>query len=204
MKKIVLASGNKGKLVEFSQLCEHLPVEIVAQSEFQVSEVAETGTTFVENAIIKARHAARVSGLAAIADDSGLQIDYLNGAPGVYSARFSADEYGAGATDEKNNQKVLALLKDVAWEQRSARYQCVLVYMSHAEDSTPIICQSDWKGVIGDKEQGENGFGYDPLFCLPEFSCTSAQLSAEKKNQISHRGKAMVLLYQQLNKLMLA
>jgi len=198
---IVLASGNKGKLREFDALFSPLGIHITPQTELGVGDVPETGTTFVENAIIKARHAAKVTGLPAISDDSGIEIDYLNGAPGVYSARFSADSDGNGATDEKNNQKVLDSLKGVPQEQRTARYQCILVYMAHADDATPIICQAAWEGIIMEEEVGENGFGYDPLFWVPEFECSSAQLSPEQKNKISHRGKALDMLYQELLKI---
>ncbi len=199
-KKIVLASGNKGKLREFSALFTDLGIEIVPQSELGVGDVEETGTTFVENAIIKARHACEITGLPAIADDSGIEIDYLNGAPGIYSARFSADEPG-GASDEKNNQKVLRLLDGVPRDKRTARYQCILVYMRHAADPVPVICQADWEGVILEEEIGENGFGYDPLFWLEEYQCTSAQLEPQQKNRISHRGKALRALHQQLQQL---
>ena len=197
-EKIVLASGNAGKLREFSAMFADLGIAIVPQTELGVGDVAETGTTFVENAIIKARHAAEITGLPAIADDSGIEIDYLQGAPGIYSARFSANPDGSGATDEKNNHKVLELLQDVPTEQRTARYQCILVYMRHAADPTPVICQAAWEGIILDHEIGDNGFGYDPLFWLPEYECTSAQLPPDEKNRISHRGKALHLLHQQL------
>lgn len=198
--QLVLASGNKGKIREFQAMFDNLGLNIVPQTEMGVGDVPETGTTFVENAIIKARHAAQVTGLPAIADDSGIEIDYLDGAPGVYSARFSGDENGVGATDEKNNLKVLASLQGVPQEQRTARYQCILVYMAHAGDPTPIICQASWDGVIMEEEVGDNGFGYDPLFWVPEFSCSSAQLAPEQKNKISHRAKALELLYQELRK----
>ena len=198
---IVLASGNKGKLREFDALFSPLGLHITPQTELGVGDVPETGTTFVENAIIKARHAAKVTGLPAISDDSGIEIDYLNGAPGVYSARFSGDENGNGATDEKNNLKVLESLDGVPQEKRTARYQCILVYMAHADDATPIICQAAWEGFIMEHQVGENGFGYDPLFWLPEFQCSSAQLDPAQKNKISHRGKALELLYHELTKI---
>jgi len=200
-EKVVLASGNKGKLREFAAMFETLGIRIIPQQELGVGDVPETGTTFVENAIIKARHAAAITGLPAIADDSGIEIDYLKGAPGVYSARFSADASGQGATDEKNNQKVLTLLQGVPDAQRTARYQCILVYMSHAEDATPLICQADWEGKIMKQEAGENGFGYDPLFWVPQYACSSAQLEPQQKNKISHRAKALQQLYDKLRHL---
>ena len=188
MNQIVLASGNKGKLKEFSELMADYGVEILAQSEFNVSEVAETGTTFVENAIIKARHAAEITGHAAIADDSGLEVDFLQGAPGIYSARYA----GEGATDQQNYTKLLKALDNQT--QRSARFQCVLVYMRHAKDPTPIICQASWEGSIGFSPLGDNGHGYDPIFIPAEHKCSAAELSSDEKNLLSHRGKALVLL----------
>ncbi|QQX81536.1 RdgB/HAM1 family non-canonical purine NTP pyrophosphatase [Shewanella sp. KX20019] len=188
MNQIVLASGNKGKLKEFSELMADYGVEILAQSNFNVSEVAETGTTFVENAIIKARHAAEITGHAAIADDSGLEVDFLQGAPGIYSARYA----GEGAQDQQNYTKLLNALDNQS--QRSARFQCVLVYMRHAKDPTPIICQASWEGTIGFEPLGDNGHGYDPIFIPAEHQCSAAELSSDEKNQLSHRGKALVLL----------
>ncbi|MEZ9594703.1 RdgB/HAM1 family non-canonical purine NTP pyrophosphatase [Shewanella sp. 10N.261.52.F9] len=188
MNQIVLASGNKGKLKEFSELMADYGVEILAQSELNVAEVPETGTTFVENAIIKARNAAEVTGHAAIADDSGLEVDFLQGAPGIYSARYA----GEGANDEQNYTKLLNALDGQT--QRNARFQCVLVYMRHAKDPTPIICQASWEGTIGFAPQGENGHGYDPIFIPAEHDCAAADLSSEEKNKLSHRGKALVLL----------
>jgi XTP/dITP diphosphohydrolase len=188
MNQIVLASGNKGKLKEFSELMADYGVEILAQSEFNVSEVAETGTTFVENAIIKARHAAEITGHAAIADDSGLEVDFLQGAPGIYSARYA----GEGAQDQQNYIKLLSALDKQS--QRGARFQCVLVYMRHAKDPTPIICQASWEGTIGFAPQGDNGHGYDPIFIPTEHQCSAAELSSDEKNLLSHRGKALVLL----------
>ncbi|MEZ5530538.1 MAG: XTP/dITP diphosphatase [Porticoccaceae bacterium] len=194
--KVVLATGNKGKLNEFQQLLAGLDMTVVPQSEFQVPDVEETGLSFVENAIIKARHASRLSGLPAIADDSGLEVDVLNGAPGIYSARFS----GENANDEKNNLRLLSLLQDVPDEQRTARFQCLLVFLRHPEDPTPLICQGTWEGRIAFAPQGENGFGYDPLFYVPDLGCTSAQLDKAAKNRISHRGKAMALLLEKLSR----
>lgn len=194
--KVVLATGNKGKLAEFQQLLAGLDMTVVPQSDFQVPDAEENGLSFVENAIIKARHAARLTGLPAIADDSGLEVDVLNGAPGIYSARFS----GENATDEKNNLRLLSLLQEIPEEQRTARFQCLLVYMRHPEDPTPLICQGTWEGKIAFIAQGENGFGYDPLFYIPELGCSSAQLNKDEKNRISHRGKAMAQLLEKLSR----
>ncbi|EAR62872.1 RdgB/HAM1 family non-canonical purine NTP pyrophosphatase [Neptuniibacter caesariensis] len=189
-KKIVLASGNKGKLKEFNEVLADLGVEVLPQSEFQVSDADETGLSFVENAIIKARHAAEITGLPALADDSGLEVDALKGAPGIYSARFS----GEGATDEKNNTLLLEKLSGLPAEQRTARFRCVLVFMRHANDPTPLICQGTWEGRIVEEASGQNGFGYDPLFWVPELNITSAGLSPEQKNRLSHRGQAVAEL----------
>ena len=187
MQKIVLASNNKGKVREFGEMLSTLNMEVIPQATFNIEDADETGLTFVENAIIKARHASAIAGLPAIADDSGLEVDFLNGAPGIYSARYS----GEGATDEKNLLKLLDALKDVPEEKRTARFQCVLVYMRHAEDPTPLICQGTWEGIILTEPQGENGFGYDPVFYVPTHNCSSAQLSADEKNVLSHRGQAL-------------
>lgn len=192
---IVLASGNKGKLREFRGLLSQVNMAVVPQSDYDVPEPEETGLSFVENAILKARHAARLSGLPAIADDSGLEVDYLNGAPGIYSSRFS----GVDANDEKNNLKLLELLADVEEEQRNARFQCILVFMRHCEDPTPLICQGTWEGRIANKMVGTHGFGYDPLFFVRGQNCTSAQLTSEVKNTLSHRGRAMRQLVEKLN-----
>ncbi|NQZ09337.1 MAG: XTP/dITP diphosphatase [Algicola sp.] len=189
MKKIVLATGNKGKVKELGQMLSPFDIEVLPQSQFNVSSVAETGTTFVENAIIKARHAAKETGLAAIADDSGLEVDFLKGAPGIYSSRFG----GENASDNDNLQKLLVDMKGVPAEQRTARFQCVLVYMTHAEDPTPVICQGTWEGFITEKPHGSNGFGYDPVFYVPTHDCSSAELDAQQKNQLSHRGQALKL-----------
>lgn len=187
MQKIVLASNNKGKVREFGDMLSSLNMEVIPQATFHIEDADETGLTFVENAIIKARHASSIAGLPAIADDSGLEVDALNGAPGIYSARYS----GEGATDEKNLLKLLEALKDVAEEKRTARFQCVLVYMRHAEDPTPLICQGTWEGIISTEANGENGFGYDPIFYVPTHNCSSAQLSADVKNTLSHRAQAL-------------
>lgn len=192
--KVVLASGNKGKLREFAAMLADLDVEVVPQSEFNVPEPEETGTTFVENAIIKARNAAQHTGLPAIADDSGIEVYALNGAPGVYSARYG----GAGASDEDNNTKLLQEMADVAEADRGARYVAVLVFMSHAGDATPIIAEGTWEGRILYERVGENGFGYDPLFWVPSHNCASAELDPAEKNRISHRGMALNILRQKL------
>jgi len=186
-EKVVLASGNAGKVREINQLLAQQKIQVVPQSLFDTPEAEETGLTFVENAILKARNAARHSGLPAIADDSGIEVDALNGAPGIYSARFA----GPACDDQANNDKLLADLEQVAEEQRTARFQCVMVYLRHADDPTPIICHGTWEGRILRAPQGENGFGYDPLFLVPELGCSSAELAPEQKNALSHRGQAL-------------
>ena len=177
---IVLATGNQGKVKELSQLLAEHNINIVPQSDFNVSDVAETGTTFVENAIIKARHAAKYTGLPAIADDSGLAVDALQGQPGVYSARYAGDN----ATDQLNNEKLLTALDDTPADKRSARFHCVLVYMRHENDPTPIICHGTWEGSILEKAQGEQGFGYDPLFWVEQEQKSSAELPREIKKSV--------------------
>ena len=196
MSRVVLASNNKGKVKELGQMLSGLNMEVLPQSEFNIQDADETGLTFVENAIIKARHAASISGLPAIADDSGLEVDALNGAPGIYSARYA----GENTNDEKNLLKLLDDLKDVPESERTARFQCLLVYLRHANDPTPLICQGTWEGVITTAPQGKNGFGYDPVFFVPDYNCTSAQLSPEQKNKLSHRGKALQQLVTQLKR----
>ena len=193
-KRIVLASNNAGKVREINQLLENSGIEVLPQAQFGIEDAIEDGLTFVENAIIKARHAAKLSGLPAIADDSGIEVDALNGAPGIYSARFA----GEGSSDEENLRKLLNELKNVPEEQRSARFQCLMVYMRHAEDPTPIICQGTWEGRILTAPLGENGFGYDPVFFVPEEGRTSAELDAATKNSLSHRGKALQQLIKRL------
>jgi XTP/dITP diphosphohydrolase len=193
-KKVVLATGNKGKVKELAALLSGLGFDVLPQSEFNVTEVPETGTTFVENAIIKARHAAKQTGLPAIADDSGLAVEILGGQPGVYSARYSGDQ----ASDQTNIIKLLDVMANIPKDQRQAKFLCVLVFMRHADDPTPIICQGEWYGQITAEQHGENGFGYDPVFWVEEHSCSSAQLLPEQKNRLSHRGKALKLLLTQL------
>ncbi|MDD2816514.1 MAG: RdgB/HAM1 family non-canonical purine NTP pyrophosphatase [Thiotrichaceae bacterium] len=187
MKKIVLATGNAGKVREFAQLLAEFDAEIIPQTQLNVSNVPETGLTFVENALIKARHAAEITGLPAIADDSGIEVDALNGAPGIYSARFA----GENATDFDNNQLLLQQLQTTPEAERTARYHCVIVYLRHALDPTPLICHGIWEGRVLTAPQGDNGFGYDPLFLIPEHQCTAAQMPSELKNKLSHRGQAM-------------
>jgi len=187
MKKIVLASGNLGKVREITAMLKGQEINILPQSEFNVSEVEETGLTFVENALIKARHAAKISGLPAIADDSGIEVDALNGAPGIYSARYA----GVGASDSDNLDKLLVDIESVDESKRTARFQCVLVMLSHENDPTPIICQGTWEGTLLNHSVGENGFGYDPIFWLEDRQCTSAELPPDIKDQLSHRGQAL-------------
>jgi len=190
MQRIVLASGNRGKLAEFKQLLSDCAFEVIAQSELQIPDAEETGLSFVENAILKARNAAQHSGLPALADDSGLEVDALNGAPGIYSARYA----GLPSSDAANNKKLLDALADIPAEKRGARYRCVLVFMRHANDPSPLICQGTWEGKILATLHGDQGFGYDPLFFIPALQQTAAELPAAQKNQLSHRGQAMRLL----------
>jgi XTP/dITP diphosphohydrolase len=184
---IVLASNNAGKVRELGQLLRPLGARLYSQRDFGIGSVEETGLTFVENAILKARHAASASGLPAIADDSGLEVDALNGAPGIHSARYA----GVGADDAANCAKLLANLAEVPRGHRQARFQCVLVFLRHAEDPTPLICQGTWEGRILTAPQGDNGFGYDPLFWVPGENCSAAELDAGVKNGLSHRGQAL-------------
>jgi XTP/dITP diphosphohydrolase len=192
--RIILASGNAGKLREFSQVLAPLNIEVLPQSAFNISDADETGLSFIENAILKARHACRCTGLPALADDSGLEVDALDGAPGIYSARFA----GPGATDAENNSRLLHQLKDVPDARRSARFRCVLAFMRHAEDPTPLISIGTWEGRILHAPRGKQGFGYDPLFLLPELGLSSAELPREQKNSLSHRGQAVARLAEQI------
>ncbi len=185
--RVVLASNNPGKLREFAELLGGLHLDIIPQAQLGVSDADETGLTFVENALIKARHAADITGLPAIADDSGIEVDGLNGVPGIYSARYS----GQGAGDQANNQKLLQALAGVPEAQRGARYQCLIVYMRHALDPTPIICSGSWEGRILTAPRGSGGFGYDPIFFVPTHQCSGGELDATEKNRISHRGQAL-------------
>jgi XTP/dITP diphosphohydrolase len=194
MKQVVLASGNAGKLKEFGQCLVPLGIELVPQNQFVNEEVEETGLSFVENAILKARHAAAASGMPALADDSGLAVDVLGGAPGIYSARYAGSALTGHAKDAANSAQLLADLTNIPAGQRTARFQCVLVYMRHATDPTPIICQAAWEGMIMDSPQGEHGFGYDPIFQVLDMGCRAAQLAPSEKIAISHRGKALAQL----------
>ena len=186
-RQIVLASGNPGKVREINQMLAGLDLTVVPQSDFGVPEIEETGLTFVENAILKARAASRHTDLPAIADDSGIEVDALNGAPGIYSARYA----GHGASDEQNLRKLLADLIGVPEAERTARFQCLLVYLRHEFDPTPLICQGTWEGRILFEPRGTNGFGYDPVFFVSTHDCSSAELPPETKNQLSHRGQAL-------------
>lgn len=187
-QKIVLASGNQGKVREFTSLFADYGVDVIAQKELGVEDVPETGTTFVENAIIKARHAAKETGLPAIADDSGLVVDALGGAPGIYSARYA----GANATDSDNIDKLLSRLD--GQQNRKAHFFCTLVFMRHADDPVPLVSQGKWLGEILLHRQGDGGFGYDPVFNVPSHNMTAAELDKAEKNRISHRGKALAVL----------
>jgi XTP/dITP diphosphohydrolase len=186
-RQIVLASGNRGKVREINQILASLHFTVLPQSDFNVPEAEETGLTFVENALLKARNACRHTPLPAIADDSGIEVDALNGAPGIYSARYA----GKGASDEQNLRKLLGELDGLPEAERTARFQCVMVYLRHAHDPTPIICQGTWEGHITAAPRGANGFGYDPVFFVPTHGCTSAELAPAVKNQLSHRGQAL-------------
>ena len=193
MKKIILASNNSGKIREFNSMLAGM-YEVVSMHEMQVEEVPETGLTFVENALIKARNASAQSSLPALADDSGIVVDALNGAPGIYSARYA----GEGASDEDNLNKLIEAIRPFNETDRKARFVCVMVFLKHAEDPTPIISQGIWDGIVMTETAGENGFGYDPMFYVPTHNCMSAELSPDIKNQISHRGQALQCLVKQL------
>jgi XTP/dITP diphosphohydrolase len=195
MSRVVLATNNSGKLRELRAMLSQTDWEVLPQSEFDVPDAIEDGLSFVENAIKKARHACALTGLPAIADDSGLEVDALLGAPGIYSARYA----GEGASDEENLQKLLLAMQGVPEQERSARFRCMMVYMRHKLDPSPVICEGSWEGRITLQKQGENGFGYDPIFYVPTHGLCSAQLSAEKKNAISHRGQALAALAETLN-----
>lgn len=194
--KIVLASGNRKKLDELNAILAPLGFDVVPQSEFGVPEAEETGLSFVENAILKARNAAAHTGLPALSDDSGIEVDALQGAPGIYSARFA----GPTATDADNNALLVERLQAVPATDRRARYQCVIAFMRHAEDPVPLIAQGSWEGEVHLTPAGDHGFGYDPYFYIPELGCTAAQIEPAEKNRISHRGRALQALVQQLRK----
>lgn len=185
--RIVLASNNAGKVREINEVLSDHALTVMPQSEFFITEAEETGASFIENALIKARYAAFHTGLPAIADDSGIEVNALNGQPGIYSGRFA----GMVATDQANLHKLTDAITDFAESQRKARYVCVMVYMRHADDPVPLISQGFWEGSLVTEPRGENGFGYDPMFYVPEHQCTAAQLSPDLKNRMSHRGKAL-------------
>lgn len=195
--KLVLASNNAGKLAEFGRLLEGSGIEVVVQSELGVQDIEETGLTFVKNALLKARNAARVTGLPALADDSGLCVDALDGAPGLYSSRYAGPEGDA----QRNIAKLLEALEGVPDDRRSARFCCALVLLRHAEDPQPLIAEGRWEGRILHAPRGNNGFGYDPVFLDPENNLTAAELDPAIKNRISHRGRALQLLRQRLPEL---
>ena len=194
--KVILASKNKDKIREISNILKNSNKTLLTCDDIDIPEVEETGSTFVENAILKARSASLTTGLAAIADDSGIEIDYLDAKPGVKSARYS----GRDATNESNNLKLLRALDGVPYEKRKACYRCVIVYMRFPDDPFPIITSGSWEGYITEKLIGTNGFGYDPLFYLPEYDKTSAEISSSLKNKISHRAKALKKLQNYFNK----
>ncbi len=194
MKTIVLASGNAGKLRELTALLAPLGLELTPQNAFGLETPPETGTTFVDNALLKARFASRHAGLPALADDSGIEVDALGGRPGVYSARYA----GEGATDSQNLQKLLEELRGPATGRRTARYQCVIVLVRDADDPRPVIARGAWEGLIIDAPRGSGGFGYDPIFVPAGFEQTAAELTAQEKNAISHRGKALRALIEEL------
>lgn len=190
MQKVVLATGNPGKVNELADLLRDFGIDIVAQTSLGVESAEETGLTFIENAILKARHAAAQTGLPAIADDSGISVDALGGAPGIYSARYAGED----ATDEQNLIKLLEAMKNVPDDQRQAQFNCVLVYLRHAEDPTPLVFHGRWHGVITHERKGQGGFGYDPIFYVPELGCTSAELTKAEKQAVSHRGRALTVM----------
>ena len=190
MQKVVLATGNAGKVRELASLLSDFGLDVVAQTELGVDSADGTGLTCIENAILKARHAAQITGLPAIADDSGLAVNALSGAPGIYSARYSGED----ATDQQNLEKLLHTLQDIPDDKRQAQFHCVLVYMRHADDPTPVVCHGSWPGVITREPAGNGGFGYDPIFFVPSEGKTAAELTREEKSAISHRGQALKLL----------
>ncbi|RDI41322.1 XTP/dITP diphosphatase [Aquicella lusitana] len=192
--KIVLASNNPGKIQEFSELLKNFHLEIIPQSAFNIAEAEETGLSFIENALIKARHASRLTGLPAIADDSGLVVSALHGAPGIYSARYA----GTQANAQDNIKKLLHELKDVPEGNRQAQFHCVLVFVSHEKDPTPLVCDGSWSGTILHEPKGEKGFGYDPVFYVPSEGKAAAELPSTIKNEISHRGQALQILLKRL------
>lgn len=204
MRKIVIASHNPGKLREFGEMLRSFDVEVIPQSQLGIPETEEPHTTFVENALAKARHASRLSGMAAFADDSGICADALGGEPGVHSARFAdLPAHGAAASreeqDRRNNEKLIGLLKGE--RDRRAHYYCVIVFMRHGEDPEPIIAEGRWHGEVIDAPRGTNGFGYDPYFYLPQLGRTAAELAPQEKNAMSHRGQALAALLARMREL---
>lgn len=197
MRRVVLASGNVGKLREMSALLAPLGFELLTQSSLGIHPAAETGTTFLENALIKARHGAKIAQLPAIADDSGIEVDALDGRPGVYSARFA----GENASDHDNLQKLLTELHGVPAEFRQARYHCVIVFVRDAHDRDPIVAHGTWEGQIGTQPRGTGGFGYDPIFIPAGLHSTAAQLPPEQKNTLSHRAQALIALIDKLEEI---
>ncbi len=196
MSRVVFASNNPGKVREVAQLLTDSGLEVVPQSEYLVPSPEETGLTFVENALIKARHASEHTSLPAIADDSGLEVDALDGEPGIHSARFAGED----ASDADNNSLLLGELAGLPEAERTARFQCLMVYVRHPHDPTPVICQGTWEGRILTSPRGGNGFGYDPLFFVPELGKTSAELDSATKNRLSHRGQALRKLVEALGR----
>ena len=194
IRRLVIATGNPGKLREFSSLLDGLPFELTSSAELELSSPEETGTTFRANALLKARHAASLSASAAVADDSGLEVDALGGAPGIYSARYA----GLGADDAANNAKLMRDLAGIPPERRGARYRCALAFVESVADAQPLIAEADWQGFILDAPRGGGGFGYDPYFWLPDLNKTAAELTPAEKNRLSHRGKALRVLREQL------
>jgi XTP/dITP diphosphohydrolase len=194
-RRLVIATANAGKLREFRSLLAALPFELTSSGELGLSSPEETGASFLANALLKARHAAKLGGSAAVADDSGLEVDALAGAPGIYSARYA----GSDADDAANNAKLMGALAGVAPERRRARYRCALVFVESAEDGAPLVAEADWEGFILDAPRGGGGFGYDPYFWLPDLNKTAAELPPAEKNRLSHRGKAMRALCEQLS-----
>lgn len=191
MKRIVLASGNRKKLQELQQLLADKDVEFIPQTEFAVPDAVEDGNSFVENALIKARHASRLTGLPALADDSGLEVDALDGAPGIHSARFANPQGNSNSPDADNNALLLHKLAQLPAKARTARFRCALVLVRFADDPLPLVCEGSWEGEILAQPHGHNGFGYDPLFFVPSHGCSSAELPPEEKNRLSHRGQAL-------------
>ena len=201
LEKIILASSNKGKIREFDELFQNFEIEIIPQNNLSVPDAVEDGLSFIENAILKARNACAYTSRPSIADDSGLEVDALNGAPGIYSARFSENEDGQRMGDEANNLKLLSMLDGVDFSLRGAQFVCALAFMRFANDPSPVVCIARWRGVILEEPRGDGGFGYDPLFYLPDHNCTSAELPKELKNKLSHRGQALNLLLSQMKDL---